>query len=284
MASFKHEGQRIAYTEYGEGPRAVILVHGLLLNQRMHAPLAAELAQRGNRVITIDLLGHGKSSRPTEMWRYSMSFFAEQVVALMDHLELDEAVVGGTSLGANATLEVASRAPERLRGMVIEMPVLDNSLLACAIAFTPLMIALTFGEPVMRGVQALAKRVPEGSLPLLADIAIGTLRQDPKPSASVLHGLFFGRTAPHRNERRTFEAPTLILGHRRDPVHPFSDADMLADELPHATLVEAGSIIELRIAPERLTNEIADFLDTSWKPRGAKAGAKAPRKAGRRTA
>lgn len=284
MPSFKHEGQRIAYTEYGEGPRAVILVHGLLLNQRMHAPLATELAERGNRVITIDLLGHGQSSRPVEMWRYSMPFFADQVVALMDHLELDEAVVGGTSLGANTTLEVASKASERLRGMVIEMPVLDNSLLACAIAFTPLMIALTFGEPIMRVVQRLANRVPEGSLPLLPDIAIGTLRQDPKPSASVLHGLFFGRTAPHRNERRTFESPTLILGHRRDPVHPFSDADMLADELPNARLLEAGSIVELRMAPERLTNEIATFLDECWKPQRAKTGGRAARKPRRRSA
>ena len=41
------------------------------------------------------------------MWRYSMAFFAEQVIALMDHLELEQAVVMGTSLGANAALEIA---------------------------------------------------------------------------------------------------------------------------------------------------------------------------------
>ena len=51
------------------------------------------------------------------------------MVALLDHLEIDEAVVDGTSLGANTTLEVAALAPERLRGMVLEMPVLDNALL-----------------------------------------------------------------------------------------------------------------------------------------------------------
>ena len=82
------------------------------------------------------------------MWRYSMPTSARQVVALLDHLEIDEAVIGGTSLGANTTLEVASLAPTRVRGMVIEMPVLDNALLACALAFTPLLIGLTFGEPI----------------------------------------------------------------------------------------------------------------------------------------
>src|ERR1041385_1523605 len=118
MAKFKFEGRRIAYTEYGGGPAAVtesgargrtarsspaqgrplILVHGLLLSQLMHKPLAEDLAARGNRVITIDLLGHGESDRPRDMWRYSMHFFAEQVVALMDHLKIEEAVVMGTSI------------------------------------------------------------------------------------------------------------------------------------------------------------------------------------------
>ncbi len=84
------------------------------------------------------------------MWRYSMASFAEQVVALMDHLGLERAAVMGTSLGANAALEVAAQQPERLRALVIEMPVLDNGLLGSAIAFTPLLVALTFGEPVMR--------------------------------------------------------------------------------------------------------------------------------------
>ena len=58
-----------------------------------------------------------------------MPAFAGQVVGLLDHLGVDEAVVAGTSLGANVTLEVAAAAPERVRGMVVEMPVLDNALL-----------------------------------------------------------------------------------------------------------------------------------------------------------
>jgi pimeloyl-ACP methyl ester carboxylesterase len=265
--TFTLEGHRLAYTAYGDGPRVTVLVHGLLLNQRMHAVLAQALADRGNRVLTIDLLGHGRSDRPRDMWRYSMTTFGAQVIALLDHLAVEEAVVLGTSLGANTALEAASLAPERLRGMVIEMPVLDNALVGCALAFTPLMVALTFGEPVMRGVRALARRVPR--LPWQADIVLDTVRQDPAPSAAVLQGLFFGRTAPHRNERRTFETPALVIGHQHDIVHPFSDAGMLAEELPNGRLLRASSIVELRLAPERLTNEIAEFIDECWRPRTA---------------
>jgi pimeloyl-ACP methyl ester carboxylesterase len=267
MPFFKHEGQRFAYTSFGEGSRTCVLIHGLLLSQKMHKPLAKDLAARGNRVITLDLLGHGRSDRPRDMSRYSMSAFGEQVVALLDHLDVDEAVIAGTSLGANTALEVLSLAPDRARGAVIEMPVLDNALMGCALAFTPLMVALSFGEPVMRGIGAVARAIPTRGGPFWADVALDTVRQDPAPSAAVLHGLFFGRVAPHRTERRTFQTPTLVIGHRRDPVHPFSDSGMLVDEMPNARLLEADSIIELRMSPERLTGEIADFLDECWKPR-----------------
>jgi pimeloyl-ACP methyl ester carboxylesterase len=269
--SFRHGDLRLAYSDYGAGPRAVVLLHGLLFSRYMHDALARALAERGHRVLTLDLLGHGESDRPTDMWRYSMTEFGREVVALLDHLELDEAAVMGTSLGANATLEVASLAPERLRGMVIEMPVLDNALLGCAVAFTPLMLGLTFGAPVARTIARAARLVPARRLPWQVEILVDWIRQEPEPSAAVIQGLFFGRTAPHRSERRTFEAPTLVIGHRHDIIHPFSDAGMLADELPNGRLLQANSIVELRLAPDRLTEEIAAFLDECWRPRAAKA-------------
>ncbi len=264
MASFRHDGQRLAYTIHGRGPRTTVLLPGLLLSQKMQTPLARDLAERGNRVVTFDPLGHGDSDRPRDMWRYSMSAFAEQAVALLDHLGVEQAIVGGTSLGANVTLEVASLAPERLRGMIIEMPVLDNAIPACAAAFTPLLFALTFGEPAMSAVARAARAVPRRRVPFLLELLLDWIAQDPGPSGAVLQGIIFGRTAPHRTERRTFTAPALVIGHPRDPVHPFSDADMLAGELPDARLVDASSIIELRLRPARLTAKIAEFVDECW--------------------
>jgi len=284
MSSFRFKNQRIAYTEYGGGPaaltregargrtarsapgasRPLILVHGLLLSQEMHRPLAEDLAARGNRVTTIDLLGHGESDRPRDMWRYSMSIFGEQVVGLMDHLGIEQAVVMGTSLGANTALEIASAAPGRLRGMVIEMPVLDNGLLSSALTFTPLLVALTFGEPLMKLLARGTRAVPRRLLPHYGNVVLDLVRQEPGPSGAVIQGLFFGRIAPHRSERHTFQTPALVLGHHRDPVHPFSDAGMLAKELPNGRLLEADSLVELRMQPERLTDEIAAFLDEVW--------------------
>ncbi|HEV3000802.1 MAG TPA: alpha/beta hydrolase [Solirubrobacteraceae bacterium] len=280
MPSFVHLDHRLFYTEFGRGERTTVLLHGLLLSQRMHKPLARALAERGNRVVTLDLLGHGRSDRPPNMWQYSMPMFGEQVVALLDHLDVDQAVIAGTSLGANVTLEAAALAPERLRGMVVEMPVLDGAMIACGVAFLPLLLAMRYGGPLMRAVQLGARAIPRGAAPFLLDVGLDTIRQDPAPSGAVLEGLFFGRIAPHRWQRRTFTQPALVIGHRRDPVHPFSDAGMLADELPNGRLLEASSILELRLAPERLTNEIAAFIDECWQ---AEAPAP-PRAAGRRAA
>jgi hypothetical protein len=63
--------------------------------------------------------------------------------------------------------------------------------------------------------------------------------------------------------------PTLVIGHKRDPVHPFTESDALVAELPDARLVRAESFLELRLTPERLTDEIAGFLDECWAPRPA---------------
>jgi pimeloyl-ACP methyl ester carboxylesterase len=263
--SFRHDGFRLVYDEYGAGQQPLVLLPGLLLNRKMHAPLAQALAERGNHVYVLDFLGHGDSDRPRDMARYTMPLLGDQVIGLMDHLELDEVVLGGTSLGANVALDVMTKVPDRLRGSIIEMPVLDNALLGCAIAFTPLLIYLTFGSPLARAVARGARLVPRGVNNLL-DSGLDWVSQDPGPSAAVLQGLFFGRTAPPRSERALIETPTLVIGHPRDPVHPFSDADELARELRSARLLDASSILELRIAPERLTNEIARFIDDCWRP------------------
>ena len=275
MAHFSYGGHRLAYTVYGKGP-ATVLMPGLLLSQKMQAPLARTLAKRGNQVITFDPLGHGASDRPRQMWRYSIPEFANQTTALLDHLKLDQAVVGGTSLGANISLELGATVPERLRGLIIEMPALDNAIPACGAAFTPLLFALTFGEPVMKGLARVARALPRSRAPFLIELGLDAIAQEPGPSGAVLQGILFGRTAPDHLIRPTIETPALVIGHRRDPIHPFSDADMLCGELPNARLIDANSIVELRTNPKRLTGKIAEFIDGCWE--GDASGARRPRR------
>ena len=180
--------------------------------------------------------------------------------------------MGGTSLGANATLELNHLAPERVKAMMIEMPVLDNALLAAAVIFTPIMVGLRFGEPLLRRLASGARRIPRTN-PLL-DIGLDWFRQDPAPSSAILEGLFLGSSAPHHQFRVKMTQPTLVIGHHADPLHPFSDSGMLAEELPNSRLIEASSILEWRLSPERLDNELANFLDQVWEAPAESSAAK----------
>jgi pimeloyl-ACP methyl ester carboxylesterase len=251
-------GQRIAYADYGEGDRVLVLVHGLLMNRHMYDHLAPEMASRGFRVITVDLLGHGASDMPTDMRAYNMSTFADQLATVIDELGLDRPVVGGTSLGANVSLEMASRHPKAARALFIEMPVLDNALVAAGLIFLPILLALRIGKPVLGFVSMLAKRIPRTNY--LVDILLDWMRRNPAASEAVLEGILFGRTAPPRDERQLIGLPTLVIGHPADPLHPFSDSDMLVEELPRARLVNAESIFEWRVSPKRLDDELAAFI------------------------
>ncbi|WP_216204977.1 alpha/beta fold hydrolase [Amycolatopsis aidingensis] len=263
LAGSFHWGEhRLAYTEYGSGDRVVLLTHGIMFTRRMHAPLARKLAASGYRVLTLDLLGHGDSDRPGESWRYSLPAFAEQALALLDHLGVDRAVVGGTSLGANVALEVAVAAPDRLPGMIVEMPVLDNAVFAGLLAFPPLLFAARFLPVTVRGVAAVAHRIPHGNQ--WVDVLTDTLDQQPAALAALLHGVLFGRIAPPKSARRRIEVPALVLGHQGDPIHPFGDADTLAADLPNAEFVRARSPVELRFDPARLTEAITGFLDRRY--------------------
>ena len=259
---FTHDGRRIAYRVHGAGPRVVVLTHGLLMDSRMFSNLAPALTDRGHRVITIDMLGHGASDQPHDMMAYSMPQFGRDVIALLDHLGIEQAVVGGTSLGANVALEAAVAAPECVRALVLEMPVLENGIAAAVAVFVPLALALRVSQPAMRLVAALTRRIPRTHF--LLDLLLDFVRRDPTASLAVLDGLTFGRIAPPVAERRRLPQPTLVIGHPSDPIHPFSDADLTARELAGARLVKASSIMEWRIRPSRLDAELGDFLDEVW--------------------
>jgi pimeloyl-ACP methyl ester carboxylesterase len=264
VGQFFVDGHRLEFTEYGAGERWVVLIHGQLMPRRMHEPLARAIASEGFHVVTVDLLGHGRSDRPLDPKGYSMTSFGEQVVALLDHLEADQAVIGGTSLGANVSLEVADAAPERVRGLLIEMPVLDNALEAGLMAFGPLMFLARFVPVTITIQRRLARMVPRGVVPFWVGIGLDTMEQHAAPMAAAIHGIFFGRIAPSSKRRRMIEAPALVVGHPRDPIHPAADAAMLADEMPNARFVAARSILEWRARPERLTGEAVDFVAKCW--------------------
>ncbi|MCB1272332.1 MAG: alpha/beta hydrolase [Microthrixaceae bacterium] len=262
-STFRHQGNELAYDTYGEGERLLIYTHGLLLDSDLNRGIAAALAERGNRVVLLDLLGHGRSDKPTHASAYRIDTYASQVFALMDHLGADGAVLGGLSLGANSSLFAATQQPERVRGLVLEMPVMERAVPSAALTFVPMLLAAHYAQPVVRFVGDLVRRVPDTPFdPLNSMLHAGAA--PPETLAAVLHGVLVGPVAPTAEQRRSITAPTLVLAHSRDLIHPFDDAAHLAEQMPNAELVRARSPLELRLRPDRLTDCIAEFLVRTW--------------------
>jgi pimeloyl-ACP methyl ester carboxylesterase len=186
-----------------------------------------------------------------------MDVYADQVIALLDDLGVDDAVLGGASLGANVSLLAAVAHPERVRALVLEMPVLEWAVPAAALTFVPLLLGVHYAAPLVRVVARITRR--RTGVDLL-DTVLAPLRLPPDVAASILHGILVGPVAPTIDERRRLAAPTLVVAHDRDLIHPFSDAENLAEQVPDGVLVRARGPLELRVRPARLTACIADFV------------------------
>ena len=254
---------RLAYEVYGSGDRVLVWLHGLLLDANLSRHLARKLAAEGNRVVLLDLLGHGRSDKPRHAGNHRMDLYAEQVLCLLDELGLDQVVLGGVSLGTNVSLLVSVRAPERVRGLVLEMPVLEWAVPAAALVFLPLLIEVHYARTPLRLVSRLASRLPASGIGPL-DSFIGIAASDPDEIAAVLHGVLVGPIAPTIDQRRAITAPALVLGHGIDLIHSFADAQRLSRQLPHARLIRTRTFAELWVRPARLVAEIGTFLDRVW--------------------
>jgi len=262
-SSFMCAGDRLVYDEYGEGERLVVYLHGLLLDSELNRGIAGALAARGNRVVLLDLLGHGRSDKPEHASAYRIDTYADQVFALLDELGADEAVLGGMSLGANVSLFAASRQPMRVRGLVLEMPVLEWATPSAALLFAPLLLLVHYGRTPAQWISSFVRSLP-GTPSASINSLLHAAASSPEVVAAILHGILVGPVAPTQEEREGIDVPALVLAHRNDLIHPFDDAVNLAAQLPRARLVRARSPIELRLRPDRLTDVIATFVEEVW--------------------
>lgn len=262
-STFTHHGYELAYDSYGSGDRLLVYMHGLLLDSDLNRGIAEALAEDGNLVVLLDLLGHGRSDHPTHASAYRIDSYASQVFALLDHLGADQAVLGGLSLGANVSLFAATQQPERVRGLVLEMPVMERAVPSAALAFVPMLLAAHYAKPLLRFTSGIVRRLPRTPFDPLNSLMHGA-SLPPEIFAAILHGVLVGPVVPTVEQRESLKAPTLVLAHSRDLIHPFDDAVNLAKQIPGAQLMRARSPLELRLRPDRLTDCIASFLVDAW--------------------
>ena len=110
---------KIAYIDQGSGEQTIILVHGLASNAGFWRYNIPELSKK-YRVIVVDLPGYGKSQKGD--YKYSMSFYADQIQKLIESLKLKNVVYVGHSMGGQIGIKLAIKYPELLSKLILASP------------------------------------------------------------------------------------------------------------------------------------------------------------------
>jgi pimeloyl-ACP methyl ester carboxylesterase len=250
----------LAYYERGNpAGKPVVLMHGLTLSSRHMERLARKLDEY--RVLLLDLHGHGRSSHPRDPRRYSMHEWALDVVALLDGLGIDRAAIGGMSLGANVTYQLALERPERIAAMILEMPVFGRGEAFGRRAFAALSMFFGGAAPVLDLVRPFARRLPIPPNWYEVRQAREFVTADHRALAAALRGIVHEPMPPHDPETlAAITVPTLVIGHQGDPLHVVEDARDVARLLPEPTFVMRNTFLDFRIRPDLLAAEVCAFL------------------------
>lgn len=117
MPTASLNGIRLYYEVHGAGP-PLVLMHGFAGTAASWTPQIAALGAR-HRLILYDARGHWRSESPRSADRYSPEILAEDLRALLDHLDAERAVVGGLSMGGVIALTFYFACPDRVRALIL---------------------------------------------------------------------------------------------------------------------------------------------------------------------
>lgn len=123
----------------------IILIHGLGSSENYYLPVLEQLA--GHRVVVPTTYGAGQSKSRGE--KLTLEELAADVLALMDLLKIEKAVIGGHSMGGPLALTVAAKSPERVAGVVAIGPVSRTANLGAVTNKYILILFLHTGQPVL---------------------------------------------------------------------------------------------------------------------------------------
>ena len=119
MPTLRRDGLSFHYRETGDG-LPFVFQHGLGGDQNQ--PRGVYQPAAGVRLITFDFRGHGETRPLGDVAKLKIASLTDDLIALLDHLQIERAVVGGISLGSAVAVNTSLRYPERVRGLVLSRP------------------------------------------------------------------------------------------------------------------------------------------------------------------
>jgi pimeloyl-ACP methyl ester carboxylesterase len=246
MPSFHHGDVQIAYLDEGEG-NPILLVHGFASTKNVnwaYPGWVSELKRLGRRVIALDNRGHGESSKLYDSAQYEIAIMARDVIALMDHLQIERADIMGYSLGSRMTAVLALDAPQRLRSIIlggIGIGLINGGGPGEAVAEALEAASLDdVTDPVGRTFRAFADQT----------------RSDRRALAACLRG---SRRLMTREEAAAISVPTLITVGSADEIA--GSAHALGEIIPGSRVLDIPNRDHMRAVGDKVYKTgVAEFL------------------------
>ncbi len=224
----------------GENGPVVIFQHGLCGDAAQPAEVFPQDSQF--RRITLVMRGHG-ASEPGDISAFSIATFARDIIALVEERKLAPVVMGGISMGAALSLQVAVRRPDLVRGLILARPawftekappnMIPNAEVGALLRRLPGAEAMKIFEA-----SATARRLAEEAPDNLASLRGFFSRQPQDVTAALLAAISADGPGVDIPDLHRISVPTLVIGHGRDAIHPLAFAEELARHIPAAQLVK----------------------------------------------
>lgn len=260
----------LAHEIIGSG-EPLLFLHGLGADRRQSMDAFADASQEGAyQLIAVDFRSHGESIDDSDGDALNFDRFADDIIHLMDHLGLTQATIGGMSMGAGVSLNIALRYPERVQQLILLRP----SWLASP-APPHLAIVAKIGHDIEEGGLLKSQRRLENSAEFLAlqqrepRVAASLLPLFTRPQAysgaSVLYRMYESQPCAALSALQSIGHRVLILDTTHDDLHPQSVAKQIAAHLPQ---VSSHLTLPPRYRePERyqhtLSHSVVSFLSSS---------------------
>ncbi|EGR0603502.1 alpha/beta fold hydrolase [Vibrio cholerae] len=270
MNSMLIDGQKMAYLDVGEG-EVLLFGHSYLWDHQMWAPQVAALSQR-YRCIVPDFWAHGGSeAAPAAM--SNLKDYAQHMLALMDHLQIEHFSVIGLSVGGMWGAELALLAPKRVQSLVmmdtfvgLEPEVTHKKYFAMLDTIDQLQAV---PAPIVEAVVPMffASNTLKNELPVVAQFrsALQGLSGERAVEVARLGRMIFGRR-DLMDEIENLTLPVLIMVGSEDTPRPALESYLMQDTIRGSQLevIEgAGHISSLEQA-ESVTHHLQTFLATVY--------------------
>jgi pimeloyl-ACP methyl ester carboxylesterase len=234
------DGVRLRGEESGQGT-PIVLLHGLTATRRYVVMGSRALERSGHRTIAYDARGHGHSAPAPNSSGYSYGLLAEDLVAVLDHLEVEQAVLAGASMGAQTALRFALDRPGRVRALGLITPAFDPDAPADYKGWDRLANGLREG-----GVEGFVAAYDLDPIPAVwRETVVKVLHQrlsahdHPLAVADALEAVPRSRPFESWPELGQIAVPATIVASRdeADPSHPLAIGERYAATIPGARLV-----------------------------------------------